>query len=323
MMPLTLAAGGRHYNIGQTGRPLSFCPLHQLETPSDIAWAEEWIASCYELQAGGRPSVEQNHEIHRAVKLLCAAPPAARSLTEFIATVQDQKIRAAIGHYTVDGALGHLLDGREDGLVDNTFQVFELEELLSLGNANVLPVLLYLFRRFEKALAGQPALLILDEAWLLLSHPVFRAKIVEWLKVLRRANCAVVLATQSLSDAVKSGIMDVLQESCATKILLPNEEADKRGAETFAGPRDLYLTVGLNDTQIDIVKHAVKKRHYYALSSEGRRLIELGLGPVALAFTGVSDREALARVSAMAEAYGESWPYEWLKERKVNYEKYL
>ena len=45
-------------------------------------------------------------------------------------------------------------------------------------------------------------------------------KIREWLKVLRKANCAVIFATQSLSDASRSGILDVLTKSCPTKIFL-------------------------------------------------------------------------------------------------------
>jgi hypothetical protein len=51
----------------------------------------------------------------------------------------------------------------------------------------------------------------------MLGHPVFRDKIREWLKVLRKANCAVVLATQSISDAERSGIIDVLKESARRK----------------------------------------------------------------------------------------------------------
>jgi type IV secretion system protein VirB4 len=193
---------------------------------------------------------------------------------------------------------------------------------MGLGEKNLLPVLLYLFRRFETSLRGQPALLLLDEAWVMLGHPVFREKLREWLKVLRRANCAVVLATQSLSDAVNSGIFDVLIESCPTKILLPNPEADTGGTAAHPGPRDLYRMIGLNEAQLQILKTAVKKRHYYYLSPEGRRLFDLNLGPVALAFVGVSDRESLAYLRQLAERHGEQWPWVWLRERGVNDDEY-
>ncbi len=56
----------------------------------------------------------------------------------------------------------------------------------------------------------------------MLGHPVFRDKIKNWLKVLRKANCMVIMATQNLSDATGSGILDVIVETTATKIFLPN-----------------------------------------------------------------------------------------------------
>jgi type IV secretion system protein TrbE len=137
--------------------------------------------------------------------------------------------------------------------------------------------------------------------------------------VLRKANCAVVLATQSLSDAVKSGLLDVLIEACATKMLLPNEEADKEGTEQFPGPRDYYALFGLNNVQIDIVKTAIKKRQYYYMSADGRRLFDLGLGPMALAFCAVSSKEDVARVCELEAEHGKAWPYRWLEEREVDY----
>jgi type IV secretion system protein VirB4 len=194
---------------------------------------------------------------------------------------------------------------------------------MSMGESNVIPVLLYLFRRIEKSLNGQPALLVLDEAWVMLGHPVFVKKLREWLKTLRRSNCAVVLATQSLSDAAKSGIFDVLVESCPTKILLPNEEADKRGVEGLPGPFELYTSMGLNETEIALLKNATRKRDYYFMSTEGRRMFDMELGPIARSFLGVSSKEEIARVREFVADHGEAWPFAWLEARGVSYERFL
>ena len=88
--------------------------------------------------------------------------------------VQDEAIREALKQYTVSGALGHLLDAERDGLALADFTVFELEELMGLGDKYALPTLLYLFRRIGRSLQGQPSAIIVDEAWLLLGHPVIR-----------------------------------------------------------------------------------------------------------------------------------------------------
>jgi type IV secretion system protein VirB4 len=320
MLALVKACGGRHYDIGADNKSPAFCPLGVLDTPSDLAWAEDWIATCYELQTNSPPSPSQREEIHRAMKSL--QDSSLRSLTDFNNTIQDEHIRSAMAVYTISGTMGHLLDATEDTLRDDPFMVFELDELMALKETNAIPVLLYLFRRFERSLKGQPALLSLDEAWIMLGHPAFREKIREWLKTLRKANCAVVMATQSLTDAVRSGILDVLMESCPTKIMLPNEEADKTGTPDVPGPGDLYRMMGLNDAQIGIIKTAVKKRHYYYTSPEGRRLFDLGLGPVALAFVAVSDKDSIRQIERLEEEYGAAWPEHWLRKEDVRYEEF-
>jgi type IV secretion system protein VirB4 len=210
-------------------------------------------------------------------------------------------------HYTRQGAMGTLLDARSDGLSLSAFTVFEIEELMTFGEENVLPVLLYLFHRVERSLKGQPAMLILDEAWIMLGHKVFRAKIREWLKMLRKANCAVVLATQQLTDAINSGIMDVLMDSCPTKIYLPNHEI--MANETI---RDIYLRQGLNERELDLLSRAVPKRDYYLKSPEGSRMVDLHLGPETLAIIGNSDKESLALVRELERSNPEGWRNEWL-----------
>ena len=311
------ACRGRHYDVGGDDAGPAFCPLSVLETGADVAWAEEWIATCFELQTGSAPLPREREAIHRAMVLLREAND--RTLTHFVANVQDETIRSALRYYTLEGTLGRLLDAEEDGIADARFLVFEIEDLMAMGERNLIPVLLYLFHRFERSLTGQPAYLLLDEAWVMLGHPVFRAKIREWLKVLRKANCAVVLATQSLSDAARSGILDVLIESCPTKIFLPNEEAATAGTSEHPGPRDLYEAMGLNETQIEIIRTATKKRHYYLVSPEGRRLFDLGLGPVTLSFAGISSKEQIAHLDRLAQREGAQWPFAWLEEQGVDY----
>ncbi len=311
------ACGGRHYDVAGESAGPAFCPLAAIETEAELAWAEDWIATCFELQTSRPPVPREREAIHRAMLLLRSAND--RTLTHFVAQVQDESIRSALRYYTLEGTLGRLLDAEEDGVAEAPFVVFEIEDLMAMGERNLIPVLLYLFRRFERSLKGQPAYLLLDEAWVMLGHPVFRAKIREWLKVLRKANCAVVLATQSLSDAARSGILDVLIESCPTKIFLPNEEAGTAGTAEHPGPRDLYQAMGLNETQIDIIRTATKKRHYYLVSPEGRRLFDLGLGPIALSFAGISSKEQIAHLDRLAQHAGERWPFAWLDEQGVDY----
>ncbi|HBH7885315.1 TPA: VirB4 family type IV secretion/conjugal transfer ATPase [Vibrio parahaemolyticus] len=314
MYPLTKAVGGLHFSVGADDDRLSFCPLQYLETKSDRAWAMEWIDTILALN-GVQSTPAQRNEIAHAIVSMHES--GARTLSEFSLTIQDESIREAIRQYTVDGSMGHLLDADEDGLSLTDFTTFEIEELMNLGEKFALPVLLYLFRRIERSLKGQPAVIILDEAWLMLGHPAFREKIREWLKVLRKANCLVLMATQSLSDAANSGILDVIVESTATKIFLPNVYA--RDEDTSA----LYRRMGLNARQIEILATAIPKRQYYYVSENGRRLYDLALGPLALSFVGASDKESVAAIKQLEAKYGEQWVHEWLAGRGLKLDNYL
>ncbi|EMS95925.1 conjugal transfer protein TrbE [Agrobacterium tumefaciens str. Cherry 2E-2-2] len=314
MLPLTLGIDGDHYQIGGDatgggeGKALSFCPLADLATDGDRAFAAEWIEMLVALQ-GVPITPDYRNAISRQVGLM--AESRGRSLSDFVSGVQMREIKDALHHYTVDGPMGQLLDAEEDGLALGSFQCFEIEELMNMGDRNLVPVLTYLFRRIEKRLTGAPSLIILDEAWLMLGHPVFRDKIREWLKVLRKANCAVVLATQSISDAERSGIIDVLKESCPTKICLPN------GAAREPGTREFYERIGFNERQIEIVATAIPKRDYYVVSPEGRRLFDMALGPVALSFFGASGKEDLKRIRSLHSEHGAAWPLHWLQQRGI------
>jgi type IV secretion system protein TrbE len=312
MLPLALAVGGDHYEIGaepQAGRDeLAFCPLSELATDADRAWASEWIEMLVALQ-DVTITPDYRNAISRQIKLM--AQSRGRSLSDFVSGVQMREIKEALHHYTVDGPMGQLLDAEADTLSLGAFQCFEIEELMNMGERNLVPVLTYLFRRIEKRLTGKPSLIVLDEAWLMLGHPVFRDKIREWLKVLRKANCAVILATQSISDADRSGIIDVLKESCPTKICLPN------GAAGEPGTREFYERIGFNDRQIAIVASAVPKREYYVTSPEGRRLFDMALGPVTLSFVGASGKEDLKQIRALYAEHAADWPLHWIKQKGI------
>jgi len=308
------AAGGQHYEVAADDSKLAFCPLQHLETAGDRSWAMEWIDTILALN-GLHTSPGQRNEIGNAIMSMWKNGD--KTITDFCTSIQDISIREALKQYTIEGSMGHLLDADQDGLALSRFTTFEIEELMGLGEKYGLPVLLYLFRRIERALHGQPAVIILDEAWIMLGNPVFREKIREWLKVLRKANCAVIMATQSLTDAAGSGILDVILEATATKIFLPNIYA--RDEDTAA----LYARMGLNRRQIDIIAGAIPKRHYYVVSEKGRRLVELALGPLALSFVGVSDKDAVAGIKELERRHGERWVKEWLRNRNLAIDDYI
>lgn len=306
---LVNACGGTYYDIGAESSGLAFCPLKRIDTPADQAWAAEWLEIMLTLQ-GVSVTPQMRQMLYEAILRLTRSP--RRTLTEFVAELQDDQLRQALAHYTLAGPMGSLLDAEEDSLIDGAFQAFEMEHLMNMGEKNIVPVLLYLFRQVEARLDGRPTLVALDECWLMLAHPLFREKVREWLKTWRKKNALVFLATQELADVMNSPIRDVILASCPTKILLPNPEANENSS------RPMYELIGLNDREIQLLSHATVKRDYYYKSPLGRRIFSFGFGPVALSFVGASGQDDIRTVRQLIDSEGENWPARWLRLRGLD-----
>jgi type IV secretion system protein VirB4 len=320
MMATALACGGRHYDLVTAGTNEGlYCPLADLEDDVDLLWATDYLGLLYEFSAHKPPPHGTRTSITEAVRRLAREDRHHRSLSEFTDALQDQEAREVFAHYTT-GAAGSLLNGRHNPTISSDFNVYECEALLGKGTATSMPVLLHLFHQFERRLDGRPTLLFIAEAWAAFKHPMWQLRLEEWLRKLRSKNCAVVMDTQSLADAVKSDILPLLNESCQRKIFLPNAQAKQRTDQAGnPGSYELYRILGLNDNQIDIIQTAVPKEHYYVTGPDGARLISLGLSMFELSVLGATDEPAVKLIRKLHHEHGQNWLRSYLQIKGVDH----
>ncbi len=277
-----LALGGAYHDLGSANAP-AFQPLKDIVREDGRAKAQAWLLALL-AQEGVAVDPSVRDALWSALQSLAQSPATERTLTGLTLLLQRADLRDALKPFTIDGAHGALFDAEDETLDLRSAVLFEMEALMRQPSA-VAPALLHLFNQLETRFDGSPTLLIIDEAWVFLDHPLFAARLRDWLKTLRKKNVSVVFATQSLSDIEETKIAPAIIESCASRIFLPNARAGE------AAIRRAYEAFGLNARQIDIIARATPKRHYYYQSALGDRLFELGLGPVALALCGASDPE--------------------------------
>jgi type IV secretion/conjugal transfer VirB4 family ATPase len=278
----THVADGRWHALGPGGA-FALQPLARIDETAERARAAEWISETV-AAAGIQITPKHREEIWAALGSLGEAPRAQRTLSIFSALCQARDITAALEPFTLKGPHGCLLDADQAPEALSFFETFETEDLMATPSA-VGPVLTALFHEIERSFDGSPTMLVLDEAWLFLGETGFCAKIREWLKTLRKKNVAVVFATQSLDDVVRSPIATTLIESCPTQIFLPNPRALEPASA------DLYRLFGLNKRQLELLAFAAPKRSYYVRQPRGRRMFDLRLSGAALAVCGASSPE--------------------------------
>jgi len=280
----TMAVGGSYYEPGGEKAPLAFQPLSRIDEDSERIWASTFISLL--LQEQGLPiNPTVKREVDQALESLASQEASHRTLTVYADTVQSKEVRDALRTYTIQGNYGQLFDAESDNFRAGFWQMIEMGSLMSMAKEAIIPALFYLFHRVEQMFTGKPTLLVLDEAWLYLKHPVFMEQLQAWLKTLRKKNVYVVFATQEVADAAESPIMATILSACQTKIYLPDEEA------LTPGMAAAYQNFGLTETEIRLLTHAQKKRDYYFRSVNGRRMFTMNLGPVALSFVAMSSPE--------------------------------
>jgi len=311
-----LAMGGDWHDLGgalsgDATEPVALQPLLRIDDKSERSWAAQWVTAIL-AREGLTVTPEYKEHLWSALGSLASAPPQERTLTGLSILLQSSALKQALQPYCVAGPWGRLVDAEGEHLGDTDVQAFETEGLI--GTSAAPAVLAYLFHRVENRLDGSPTMLIVDEGWLALDDPHFGAQLREWLKTLRKKNASVIFATQSLADIETSAIAAAIVESCPTRLFLPNERAIEPQITA------VYRRFGLNDRQIRILAGATPKRDYYCQSRRGNRLFELGLGPIALAFTAASSKTDQAAIAGLLAREGRAaFAAAWLRHKGLDW----
>jgi type IV secretion system protein TrbE len=286
---ITKILNGLHYHLLKDD--MTLCPVALAKDTESTAWVAQYIASIVELQ-NIQLTGAQRENIFKCVQDISQSKH--KSLTSLLAIMGDAQISYALRNYTTDGVLGKLLDGESNELVLSHFNTFELDSLLKMGDKHVAAVLAFLFRYIENKLDGSPAIIALEEVWLVMLRDFFREKFTEWLVTLRKQNCAVIFTCQNLAQlyGTDSATLSSIIDSTATKIFLPNSEAGQKGTLERAGNFELYQMFGLNEYEIqNVIAKATPKRDYYIKQEKGSRLIQFDFGDTVLKYCGISGTE--------------------------------
>lgn len=300
---LTICSGGTYIEPGRD--KIGMQPLADIDTPVGINWACEFIQIMLAEQ-----KIEITARIRKAIydtiSLLSTKKKESRTLTSFqqYCDYQDpvthvNEINEGLSPYVLGGQYGEMFDCDSSNIDVADWTMFEMGTLMNMGDAAVAPALYYLFAQCEKKFTGKPTMLVLDEAWLYFKNKIFAAKIVEWLKTLRKSHVFVVFATQEIADAVNSDIATTLISQCPSKIFLPDIEAESD--INF----ELYRKLGLEPSEIRHLSKIQPLRDYFYKSTLGARTFDLGLDEIQLAML-TNSKEDHAILNEIEEKYGKN-----------------
>ena len=209
--------------------------------------------------------------LYEQIENLYSLDPALRTL-DVLANTLPRHLSDALAKWIRGGQFGFLFDNPEDTVSFSRFQCFDFQQMSRYPEL-VEPLLFYLLHRANEVITNRESAatfkaFFIDEAWVFLQNPSVRQYVTEALKTWRKHNAAMVLSTQSLDELKRSELLDVIVESCATKIFLANPDMD----------RDLYQRqFHLNDTEVEWISTLLPKRQFLIKTPELAKVANLNV----------------------------------------------
>ncbi|MCD6035825.1 MAG: VirB4 family type secretion/conjugal transfer ATPase [Rickettsiales bacterium] len=241
------ALGGSYHSIEATqpGKAPS-CALNPLglsDTANNRRFLVKWLG--YVLTAEGvLLEAADERLVDAVVNKLYTLMPEQRTLLNVAKMFQAlgavhmvQRLQPWFG----SGSYAYLFDQRTDAFDVEDQKIYGFAMNAVVDEPKLLgPVLSYLFYRIETKLDGEPAIIVLDEAWKLVDNPLFAPDLEDWLERIKARNAMVIFATESMEDASHSQITRSIVEKTATQIYLPNPKATRVYEQVFGLSSEEY-----------------------------------------------------------------------------------
>jgi type IV secretion system protein VirB4 len=292
---LTTIFGGSYLNVGRESRDFSINPFSLPRTEENLQFLFAFFRTLIEgNEQRYRLDFKEERKLWDGIERVYMLEPEQRTLSNFANIVGELKDR--LHRWTRQGQYGFLFDNAEDTLSFSRFQTFNFA---GWGDApEVLePLLFYVLHRanneiIDSASLGTFKVFLLDEAWLFIRNETIRRYVVQAQKTWRKHNAAMILATQSIKELEESGMLQVVSESCPTKIFLANPEMD----------RDLYREAfHLSDTELDLIAGLVPPGQMLIRKAQSSKKVQLNVDSVSHWMAVNSARENLTKREYFAQ----------------------
>jgi type IV secretion system protein VirB4 len=253
---LTQLFGGSYVNVGLASESFRINPFSLAPSKENFDFLTLFVRVL--LESGGNFACEPiaERELYLQIENLFVLDPALRTLG-VLANMLPRELSERLTRWAGGGQFGFLFDHPEDTLSFARFQCFDFQRVAQYPEL-LEPLLFYVLHRANAVIGDRQISSVfkaffIDEAWVFLKNPSIQRYVVEALKTWRKHNAAMILSTQSLDELRKSDILDVILESCSTKIFLANPGMD----------RDLYRQkFHLNANEVELIAGLVPKQQF-------------------------------------------------------------
>ena len=266
---LTQLFSGSYVRVGLESQNFKINPFSLPPTKENLDFLALFLKVLMQGQGAGDLDPATERDLFHQIENLYEVDPALRTLG-VLANTLGRDAASRLGKWTRGGQFGFLFDNAEDTISFSRFQCFDFQRMSRYPEL-LEPLLFYILHRANAVISDRQISSVfkaffIDEAWVFLKNLAIQRYVVEALKTWRKHNAAMILSTQSLDELKRSEILDVIIESCATKIFLANPDMD----------RALYRQqFHLNETEVELIADLLPKQQFLIKTPELAKVANL------------------------------------------------
>jgi type IV secretion system protein TrbE len=270
---LTQLFAGSYIRVGLESQDFKINPFSLAPTKENLDFLALFLKVLIQGTSGAELDPATERDLYHQIENLYAVDPPLRTLSVFTNTLDKQMV-GRMAKWIRGGQFGFLFDNAEDTISFSQFQCFDFQKMRQYPEI-LEPLLLYILHRAnavitDRLITPKFKAFFIDEAWVFLRNASIQRYAVEALKTWRKHNAGMVFSTQSLDELRRSDILNIIIESCATKIFLANPEMD----------RDLYQSqFHLNETEVELIPNLIPKRQFLIKTPELAKIANLNVDP--------------------------------------------
>jgi type IV secretion/conjugal transfer VirB4 family ATPase len=270
---LTQLFDGSYVRVGVNSSDFRINPFSLPPTKENL----DFLALFVKVLLHGAAPIEldptEERDLYQQIENLYSVDPLLRTLG-VLANTLGHRLAGRLAKWTQGGQFGFLFDNAEDTISFSRFQCFDFQRMSQYPEL-LEPLLFYILHRANSVIADRQIsttfkAFFIDEAWVFLKNPSIQKYVVEALKTWRKANAAMILSTQSLDELRRSDLLDVIIESCPTKLFLANPDMDM----------ELYRRqFHLNETEVQLISTLIPKQQFLIKTPEIAKVANLTVDP--------------------------------------------
>lgn len=236
------ALGGKYaiFSSQNHENNLTLNPFSQ--TPKDPKFIAEFLLSLVEFHKEKITAEEQVLIQNIAQDISKSEVKNLQEAVEFFNKKESVNIHNKLSLWLTNKVLKDIFSDEEN--LDLSQQVTGINLAKIYEHKTILvPILSYLLNKITKTLDGNPAILVLEDAWQIFDNKILGQKVDSFLKLMAEKNCVVLLTCSDEQKVANSKISKNILSNIASQFYMPNPNISKS-----------YEAFGLNADEIKVIK---------------------------------------------------------------------